>query len=213
MKILKSCTEKHLRLSVAANLLGVTTQTLREWDKAGKIKPVRTEGNQRRIPLSEINRLQGVVPILRNTTLVYARCSTHKQKENLDRQVARLLEYAVTLGDTIELYKDIGSGLNENRLQFQRMLKRLGDPEVKKVLVEYKDRLCRYGFSTFKAYCQTLGIVVEVLEEKESVEFDQEFAEDIVALVASYSARLYGRRGGRKRSDKSKITQDTVIPK
>ncbi len=206
MKNLKGYTEKHLRLSEAANLLGVTTQTLREWDKAGKIDAVRTNGRQRRIPLSEVNRLLGVDSVVRDTTLVYARCSTHKQKDNLDRQVARLLEYAVTLGDKLELYKDIGSGLNENRPQFKQLLKRLGSPEIKKILIEYKDRLCRYGFSTFKAYCQTLGIEVEVMEEKESVEFEQEFAEDIVALVASYSARLYGRRGGRKKREENTVT-------
>lgn len=50
-------TEKHLRLSKAAELLGVTTQTLRTWANSGKLKTIRTEGNQRRIPLSEISRI------------------------------------------------------------------------------------------------------------------------------------------------------------
>ena len=78
------------------------------------------------------------------------------------------------------------------------MLKRLPDPDVSCVVVEYKDRLSRYGFETFKGYCESLGVEVDVLQTKESVEFEQEFAEDVVALIASFSARLYGRRGGRK---------------
>ena len=49
--------EKHYTLSKAAGILGVTTQTLRNWDNAGKIRAVRTPGNQRRIPESEIVRL------------------------------------------------------------------------------------------------------------------------------------------------------------
>lgn len=61
----------------------------------------------------------------------------------------------------------------------------------------------RYGFDTFKSFCESLGVTVNVLQEKESKEFEQEFSEDIVALIASYSARLYGRRGGRKRAKKS----------
>lgn len=174
----------------------MTTQTIRNWDKSGKIKTVRSQGNQRRVPLAEVEALLGAAA--RNTALVYARCSTQKQAENLERQVGRLLEYANSKYDRVELFKDIGSGLNENRRQFKKLLKRLSDQDVMAVIVEYRDRLSRYGFDTFRGYCESLGVVVDVLQEKESVEFEQEFAEDIVALIASYSARLYGRRGGRK---------------
>ena len=159
------------------------------------------QSNQRRVPLSEIERLSG--EIARNTILVYARCSTQKQSENLERQVGRLLEYANTTTMKPELYKDIGSGLNENRKQFKKLLKRLPDKDVATVLVEYKDRLSRYGFDTFRSYCVSLGVSVVVMNEDDSKEFEQEFSEDIVALVASYSARLYGRRGGRSRAKKS----------
>jgi excisionase family DNA binding protein len=193
-----------LRLSKAAEVIGVTEQTLRVWDKEGKLRTVRTAGNQRRVPIEEVERLTCTKENIRDKVLIYARCSTQKQKENLERQVGRLLEYAISKDYKVELYKDIGSGLNENRAQFKKLLKRLGDSDVEKVLLEYKDRLCRYGFTTFESYCTTLGVSVEVLEKKESIEFEQEFAEDIVALVTSYSARLYGRRGGRGK--KNKIT-------
>jgi len=49
--------ERHYTLSEAAKMLGVTTQTLRAWDRDGKIIAIRTLGNQRRIPESEIRRL------------------------------------------------------------------------------------------------------------------------------------------------------------
>lgn len=176
-------------------MLGVTTQTLRNWDSLNKITTVRTRGNQRRVPLSEVERLQGHQG--RTVLLAYCRCSTHKQKDNLERQVGRVLEYATSTGLKLELYKDIGSGLNENRKQFKKMLTRLVDTDVNTVVVEYKDRLSRYGFQTFESYCNSLGVQVVVMEDKESKEFELEFAEDIVALIASYSARLYGRRGGR----------------
>lgn len=183
--------------------MGVTTQTIRDWDKAGKIKTVRSEGNQRRVPLSEVEARVG--KIARKTALVYARCSTQKQVNNLELQVGRLLEFANSNFDSVELFKDIGSGLNENRTQFKKLLRRLPDQDVCCVVVEYKDRLSRYGFDTFKGYCESLGVVVEVLQQKESVEFEQEFAEDVVALIASYSARLYGRRGGRSKKCKEPI--------
>lgn len=195
----KKYTEKHLRLSKAAELLGVSTQTLRTWTNNGKLKDVRTEGNQRRIPASEVERLIGEDAVNRDVVLVYARCSTQKQSENLERQVGRLLEYACNQGFKTELYKDIGSGLNENRKAFKKLLKRLGDPDIKAILIEYKDRICRYGFETFRSYCDILGVEVLVLCDDEPKEFEQEFAEDVIALVTSFSARLYGRRGGRKK--------------
>lgn len=189
-------------MSEAARRLGVTTQTIRDWDKAGKIKTVRSEGNQRRVPLSEVE--ERTQQISRRTALVYARCSTQKQSENLERQVGRLLEYANAKYCSVELFKDIGSGLNENRRQFKKLLKRLADPDVECVVVEYKDRLSRYGFDTFRGYCESLGVAVDVVQQRDSIEFEQEFAEDIVALIASYSARLYGRRGGHKCKDLTK---------
>jgi len=95
------------------------------------------------------------------------------------------------------MFKDIGSGLNDNRKQFKKMLRRISEPDVLRIVVEHKDRLCRYGFSVFQEYCAGLGVEVVVLKETEPEEFEQEFAEDAVALIASFSARLCGRRGGK----------------
>lgn len=187
------------RLSEAARELGVTTRTLRTWDKSGKIKCVRTESGHRRVPQSEIERLKGTTG--RTVALVYARCSTQKQVDNLERQVGRLLEYANTTGYKVELYKDIGSGLNENRKQFCKLMKRLSSEEVACVIVEYKDRISRYGFETFRRYCESLKVQVTVLKDAEPKEFEQELAEDMISLIASFSARLYGKRGGKKRKE------------
>lgn len=195
----KSTMSTLLRLSEATKLLGVTHQTLRTWDKEGKIEVVRSPGGHRLVPLSEVERLRGEKEKQRAITLVYARCSTQKQSENLERQVGRLLEHCAKQGWKVELFKDIGSGLNDNRKQFKKMLRRISEPDVARVVVEYKDRLCRYGFSVFQEYCTGLGVEVVILQEAESKEFEQEFAEDVVALIASFSARLYGRRGGRKK--------------
>jgi putative resolvase len=195
----KSTMTSLLRLSKAADLLGVTTRTLRAWDTAGTIKVVRSPGGHRLIPVSEVERLRGEAANKRAVTIVYARCSTKKQEDNLERQVGRLLEHCADQGWKPELFKDIGSGLNDNRKQFKKMLRRILEPDVVRVVVEYKDRLCRYGFSVFQEYCLGLGVDVVILQEAESREFEQEFAEDVVALIASFSARLYGRRGGRKK--------------
>jgi len=185
-------------LSKASKLLGVTTKTLRNWDAEGKIKTERTVGKHRRIPQSEIDRLSGNVQTDKQiVTLAYCRCSTLKQKDNLERQTGRVLEYCYKNKWQVELYKDIGSGLNENRQDFKKLIKRISVGDVKRIIIEYKNRLSRYGFDTFKSYCDTYKVDIVVIEDNEKKIFEQELAEDIVALVTSYSARLYGRRGGR----------------
>jgi putative resolvase len=194
---------EHVTLSAASKLLGVTVRSLRKWSDEGKLKTIRTEGGHRRVAVSEIHRLQGTQQKERTITLAYARCSTHKQEENLERQVGRVLEYCTKQGWQTELFKEIGSGLNDNRAQFKRLLTRVADDAVARVVVEFKDRLARFGFETFVIYCRNLGVDVVVLEDAAPKEFEQEFADDIISLVASYSGRMYGRRGGRKKKGKT----------
>jgi predicted site-specific integrase-resolvase len=98
-----------------------------------------------------------------------------------------------------ELIKDIGSGLDENRKGFKKLIKMVSDGKVKRIVVEYKDRLMRFGLDTFLSYCSKFGTEVLILQDQKEKAFEEELAEDMVALVTSYSARLYGRRGGRKR--------------
>jgi putative resolvase len=194
---------EHVTLSTVSKLLGVTVRSLRKWSDEGKLKTIRTEGGHRRVAVSEIRRLQGIQQKERTATLCYCRCSTHKQEENLERQVGRVLEHCAKQGWQAELFKEIGSGLNDNRAQFKRLLTRVADDDVARVVVEFKDRLARFGFETFVIYCRNLGVDVVVLEDAAPKEFEQEFADDIISLVASYSGRMYGRRGGRKKKVKT----------
>jgi excisionase family DNA binding protein len=189
---------EHVSLSKASKMLGVTSRTLRQWDAAGKLQTIRTVGNHRRIPINEIHRLQGMMTGERNVALAYCRCSTNKQVENLERQVGRVLEYCAKQKWKVELFKEIASGLNDKRQQLHRLMRRLGDADVLCVVAEYKDRIARFGYGMFVSYCERLGVKVVLVEQSEGKDFEQEFAEDIVSLVASYSGRLYGRRGGRK---------------
>jgi putative resolvase len=192
---------EQLTLSKASKIIGVTTKTLRNWDDAGKIKTTRTSGNHRRISMDEIRRLQGITQSSTQIkTLAYCRCSTLKQKDNLDRQVGRVLEHCYTNKWDVELYKDIGSGLNENRREFKKLLKRVADNDVARVVVEYKDRIARYGFETFVVMCKNFNVEVIVLEEKEEQSFEEEMVDDIISLITSYSARIYGKRGGKKKN-------------
>ena len=199
-----------LRLSKVSELLGVTEKTIRVWDAEGKIKTVRTPGNQRRVPESEVARLRGELlqSVKQTKTLIYARCSTGKQHENMERQVTRLEEYCRSEGKDYEIFYEIGSALNGNLKQLKRMIKRVAVGDVKEIVVEYADRLTRFGFEYFVEYCKTCNVEIITLEKTESKAFEQELAEDMITLVTSYSARCYGRRGGRTKRVGGPIVKD-----
>jgi len=99
----------------------------------------------------------------------------------------------------VDLYKDIGSGLNSNRKGFKSVLKRISENDVKRVVIEYKDRITRFGFEIFLSYCEAFNVEVVILEKEFPKSFEEELTEDMISLLTSYSARIYGRRGGRKK--------------
>jgi predicted site-specific integrase-resolvase len=185
-------------------MLGVTRQTLRNWDKAGKISVKRSPSNYRLVSLDEIARVQGEMDAAsgRTKTLAYARCSTEKQRDNLNRQVERLERWCKENGRDYEMYCEIGSALNGSRKQVKRLIRRMAKGDVRELVIEYRDRLTRFGFDYFEEFCRAFGVRLVCLEETESREFEVEMVSDITGLVTSYSARLYGRRGGKNRRTK-----------
>jgi len=125
--------ERLYTLKEACLLLGL--HPIQKWDKQGKIRVVRTPGGRRRIPQSEIRRLQGEKGI--RSVIGYARVSSNTQK--LERQLEYLRQSGVQ-----EVITDIGSGLIEKRKGFLRLLERVLHNEVDKVVILYEDRLTRF---------------------------------------------------------------------
>ena len=181
--------------------------TLHRWLKDGKLTDHRTVGGHRRYDSTEIETLLSVsdgVTITEKDVALYARVSTQKQAENLTRQRDRLIEacgkrcYRIVL-DCAE----IASGLNDNRRQFFKVIDAACKGEVKKVVVEHRDRLTRFGFRTIERFFKGVGCTIEVLEQMERKSEHEELVEDILTIIVSFSSRIYGARGGRKRKGNS----------
>ena len=140
-------------VSQAGILLGVCPTTIRRWDSKNIIKCIRTPGNHRRIHKDEIDRI--IVGKKRKYTkkkrgvVTYARVSSHDQKKkgDLDRQQAKLRDYCINNNLTIvsEL-KDVASGLNTRRKGIGRLIKLVTKGKVSEVIINYPDRLTRFGF-------------------------------------------------------------------
>jgi len=190
------------RIGQAAKLLGVTPKTLRVWEKEGKIHPLRTPGNQRRYPKREIERLLGITRPEKPRCAIYARVSSRRQaaEGSLDRQRQRLESHAREQGyQVVKVFTEIASGLNENRRGLRRLLKMAREGKIDKVVVEFQDRLARFGFKYLETYFAAFDVQVEVVNGNEPKSLQQELVDDMPAILASFSAKLYGHRSRRFR--------------
>src|SRR5437588_6647475 len=189
---------KLLRVSRAAHELGLHPLTVRKWIKAGKITAIRV-GNEARIPRSEIERLVGKTD--GRLLVCYGRGSGHGQKDDLDIQLLRLQAWAATerKGAETLVLSDIGSGLKASRKQLQRLLKLVCEDKVGEVAITYEDRLTRFGQEYLETLFACFGVTLTVLEPGESKPPEQELTDDLLALIASFSGRLYGMRSHKQK--------------
>ena len=185
---------KLLRVSKAAHELGLHPFTVRKWIKQGKIQAVRI-GQEARVPRSEIERLAGKIEDER-VIVLYGRVSGAGQKEDLVTQLARLQVWAKQErpGRAVEVLSDIGSGLKATRRQLQRLLKLVIDDKVAEVVIPYPDRLTRFGQEYLHILFESFGVTLTVLDAEEEKTVEQELTDDLLALIASFSGRLYGMR-------------------
>ncbi|MBU0554314.1 IS607 family transposase [Myxococcota bacterium] len=204
---MKKPTDRLIGLSEAAELLGVGISTLRFWDTSGKLPALRTAGGHRRYRLSDIERLQGQKPQAANqaVTAVYCRVSSHEQKKSgdLDRQKGRVLQRCVERNYKVgHVLEDVGSGMSSNRVQLRQLFKLATQGKIDRVVIENKDRLSRFYFDIFVLFFESQGVTVEWINETLTQSYEDELVGDIVALMSSFSAKIYGRRSAENRRKK-----------
>ena len=202
-------TKTGYKVGEVAEILGVSTKTIRNYDKLGKLKPCRTEGNHRLIMREEILSFLEERGLLlddictQKRDVIYARVSSHEQKEkgDLDRQALFLAEHIPDLQNPLIL-KEVGSGLNDKRKCLQTLISMVMNNEVRNVYVTYKDRLTRFGFhyleTVFLAHGVNIIVVKDISTEK-SVQ--EELVEDMMSLISSFSGKLYGMRSRKKKAE------------
>ena len=189
---------KLLRVGVAAYELGLHPFTVRRWIKLGKIQAVRI-GQEARIPRSEIERLRGSTN--ERLLVLYGRVSGQGQKDDLDTQVERLQVWAKAEqpGRKTPVLSDIGSGLPATRKQLSRLLKLVCEDRVGEVAVTYGDRLTRFGQAYLETLFDSFGLTLTILSPDEEKTAEQELTGDLLAIIASFSGRLYGMRSHKQK--------------
>ena len=128
----------------------------------------------------------------------YARVSSTQNKDNLDKQQSRLIDYANAKGyKTLYNIKEIGSGLNDSRPQ---LIKLLRCSQIDIILVEHKDRLTRFGFKYIEILMEIQGRKIEVINNLDDDKDD--LIHDFISVITSFCARIYGQRRCKKKTEK-----------
>ncbi len=186
---------KLVGIQEAADFLGVSAQTLRRWEREGRLIPdERTAGNRRRYDLAKLRPELFHAPEADRKTVAYARVSSHDQKDDLDRQKQVLELYCARQGWTFEVVSDLGSGMNYHKKGLKRLLSDILEGRVGRLVITHKDRLLRFGAELVFAICEAKHVEVVILNQGEDTSFEEDLAKDVLEIVTVFSARLYGSR-------------------
>lgn len=181
-----------MKLSAWAKLKGLSYKAAWKMWKAGKL-PVPAE----QLPTGTII-VHPPVAALEGGVALYARVSSCDQKADLDRQVARLAEFAAGQGwRVVDVVKEIGSGLNGHRRGLRRLLR---NPQVRTLVVEHRDRLMRFGFEYVEAALAAQGRTLQVID---ATEVADDLVRDMTEVLTALCARLYGQRAAANKAKRA----------
>ena len=189
---------RYFTINKFSKIIGVTPQTLRNWDKTGKLQPHHTsESGYRYYSEEQLTQILKSKPKQR-TVIGYCRVSSPKQKDDLERQIENVRMYLLAQGKPFEVISDVGSGINCRRKGLLELLERINQNEVEKVVVLYKDRLSRFGFELIEYVASLHGCEIEIIDNTQKTE-QEELVEDLVQIITVFSCKLQGKRAHKAR--------------
>jgi predicted site-specific integrase-resolvase len=172
--------------------IGVTAQTLRNWDKNGELKPIYvSEGGTRYYSEEQKNQFLGIKGIKcpERITIGYCRVNSNKQKDELEHQIENVKMYMFAKGYQFEIIQDIGNGINYEKKGLNKLINQITNSEIDRVVILYKDRLVRFGFEIIENLCRKYGTEIEIIDNTEKIE-EQELIEDLVQIVSDFSSKF-----------------------
>jgi predicted site-specific integrase-resolvase len=179
-----------MKLSQYAKQQGISYSTALRWWHQGVMRGYQAPSG------TIIVETQAAPAQAEERVVIYVRVSSAAHKENLERQAERLVQYCTARGYRVgQVVKEIGSGVNDSRPKLLGMLK---DRQATRIVVEHKDRLTRFGFRYLETLLELQGRTIEVVNLAENEKED--LIADLVAIVSSFTARLYGPRRAKRKT-------------
>ena len=198
---LSSLTKDYYKPKEVCDMLNISIYTLYNREKQGLIKVDKTDSNRRIYSKDTVISLLSKYSLLYEDDdrydVIYTRVSTYNQKQrgDLQRQIDILSSYAVTQNPkNLQIITDIGSGLNDNRKGFKKLIQKILNNEVHRIFITYKDRLTRFGFHILQEICAKTNTEIIVLySDEQDVSVEEELVQDIISLMHSFSDKFDGR--------------------
>ena len=186
---------KYYSAKTVTQILGVTAQTLRNWDKEGKLKPSYTKSNGYRYYSEEdvMSYTKERDRKKEKKLIGYVRVSSKKQEDDLNRQKENLEKYLISTNQEYEIISDIGSGINYSKPGLRKLIEKINKKEVDEIVVLYKDRLLRYGFELVEYFAMLNNVKIRVLDKINKTE-DEELVEDLVQIITVFSCKIQEKR-------------------
>lgn len=184
--------------------VGLTQVYLRMLHKSGELIPAKISSKGHRYYSTEqlndyLEKDNKDKPVI-----LYARVSTKFQENDLNRQIENLRNYACAKGYNFEIITDIGSGINCSKDGLKKIIKRINERQISKVVILYKDRLVRFGFELIEYLAEINKIDIEIVDNS-SKSKEEELKDDFIQIITMFANCLYGQR-----SKKTKRLLDEV---
>lgn len=179
-----------MKLSEWSKKEGITYKTAWNWFKAGKLPIESYQTKTGTIIVKEKNKKE------KNRIkecIIYSRVSSRDKKDDLERQMERCTNFAISNGfKIVNSYKEIASGMNDSRTQLIKLL----NTNVPYIIIENKDRLTRFGFNYIKTLFERLNIKIIVINQSDNDK--QDLMKDLISIITSFCGRIYGLRRAHK---------------
>jgi putative resolvase len=199
---------KYYSINEFSKIINRTAQTLRNWDKSGRLKPNHTGANgYRYYSQSQLNEVLGKDKTKEKLVIGYCRVSSNKQKDDLIRQEEYVKQYMIAKGYKYKIITDIGSGINYNKKGLKELIDLITAYQVNKIVIFYKDRLVRFGYELIEYVCELFDCEIEIIDNTEKTE-EQELVEDLIQIVTVFSCRLQGKRANKAKKILKQLKED-----
>lgn len=201
----------------ARDYLHVSAVTLRNWVKMGRMKSKRISNRKF---LYDIDSYDPETASLSKEdkddrkSVIYARVSTYSQTKDLTEQIETIKKYCLCHGVVIQdIYKDISSGMNENRSGLNSLITEILDGNIKTVYISFKDRLARFGFDYFVNLFKRFNTEIVILDSNEqtSKTFQQELTDDLIAIIHHFSMKIHSNKRKKLQEIKKMLEQENNV--
>lgn len=185
---------KLLRMNEVSEITGLAQSTLRLMHRKGELVPAKiSSGGTRYYSDEQIKEYMGIETVSKRIVIGYARVSLRKQEDDLNKQIENLKTYMFAKGYSFEMITDIGSSFNYSKNGLTKLLERIHNGDVSKVVVLSKDRLVRFGFELLETVCKLNDCEIEIVDNTPKIN-EEELVNDLVKVVNVFGSELKGEQ-------------------